>query len=60
MHKINLNIHEVIVFTKWLSVKQILRNVLYGSATGRVRDMGCYNHYASDCMEVRQDVMTPR
>jgi hypothetical protein len=28
MHKINPNIHEVIAFTKWLSVKQILRNVL--------------------------------
>jgi hypothetical protein len=28
MHKITPNIHEVIAFTKWLSVKQILRNVL--------------------------------
>jgi hypothetical protein len=28
MHKITLNIYEVIAFTKWLSVKQILRNVL--------------------------------
>jgi hypothetical protein len=28
MNKINLNIHEVIAFTKWLSVKQILRKVL--------------------------------
>jgi hypothetical protein len=28
MHKLTLNIHEVIAFSKWLSVKQILRNVL--------------------------------
>jgi hypothetical protein len=28
MHKITPNIHEVIAFTKWLSVKQILQNVL--------------------------------
>jgi hypothetical protein len=27
MHKINPNIHEVIAFTKWLSVGQIVRNV---------------------------------
>jgi hypothetical protein len=27
MHKITPNIHEVIAFTKWLGVKQILRNV---------------------------------
>jgi hypothetical protein len=28
MHKITPNIHKVIAFTKWLSDKQILRNVL--------------------------------
>jgi hypothetical protein len=28
MNKITPNIHEVIAFTKWLTVKQILRNVL--------------------------------
>jgi hypothetical protein len=28
MHKLTLNIQEVIAFTKWLSDKQILRNVL--------------------------------
>jgi hypothetical protein len=28
MHKLTHNIQEVIVFTKWLSDKQILRNVL--------------------------------
>jgi hypothetical protein len=28
MHKISPNIHEVIAFTKWLSVEQILRKVL--------------------------------
>jgi hypothetical protein len=28
MHKLTLNIHDVIAFSKWLSVKQILRNVL--------------------------------
>jgi hypothetical protein len=28
MHKTTPNIHEVIAFTKWLSVGQILRNVL--------------------------------
>jgi hypothetical protein len=28
MYKITPNIYEVIAFTKWLGVKQILRNVL--------------------------------
>jgi hypothetical protein len=28
VHKITPNIYEVIAFTKWLSVKQILQNVL--------------------------------
>jgi hypothetical protein len=28
MHKLTLNIHEVMAFTKWLSVKQNLRSGL--------------------------------